>query len=131
MSTEVAQFRGTVHCRRSAQGPLGLELTGRTVEGDEAQTVAFSGAALPPDLPDVLENVVVVSTAQREFRLLSAGGAWSVAAAAVHVHTDLSAPFYRAIPPQPAPLARRLLFATALTLARTRPGLLLLRALRR
>ncbi len=131
MSTEVAQFRGTVHCRRPPHGPLELELTGRTVEGDEEQMVAFSGATLPSDLPDVLENVVVVSTGEREFRLLSTGGAWTITAAAIHAHTNLSAPFYRAIPPQPAPLARRLLFATALTLARTRPGLLLLRALRR
>jgi hypothetical protein len=131
MPTQVAQFRGTVHCRREPRGPLGLELTGRAIGADAEQSVAFSGAAAPGDLPEVLENLVVVRTGEREFRLLSAGGAWTLTAAAVHVHTDLSAPFYKAIPPQPAPLARRLLFGTALFLARTRAGLMLLRALRR
>jgi hypothetical protein len=131
MLTQVAQFRGTVHCRRAPQGPLGLELTGRTLERGAEQIVAFSGVTAAADVAEVLENVVVERVAAREFRLLSAGRTWSIAAAAVHVHTDLSGPFYRAIAPQPAPLARRLLFGTALALARTRPGLLLLRALRR
>jgi hypothetical protein len=49
----------------------------------------------------------------------------------VHLHRDLAAQFYRAIPPRPAPWAKRVFWRLVLGLAASRAGLALLRALRR
>ncbi len=56
---------------------------------------------------------------------------WVIAAAAVHLHHEIAAQFYRAIPPRPVPPSRRWLWRIVLALAATRAGLAVLRALRR
>ena len=131
MAEKVAQFRGTVTCLRTPQGPLGLTLTGRAADaaGEEIQ-VAFAGAA-PADLPERLEDAVIERGAPGEYRIASGARAWTVAARSVHLHREIAAAFYRAIPPRPAPLARRVLYGVMLELARSRAGIALLKALRR
>ncbi len=127
----VARFRGAVTCVRTPRGPLGLTLTGRTADhpGEEIQ-LAFAGTA-PADLPERLEDAVIERVRPGEYRIASAARTWTVAARSVHLHRDVAERFYRAIPPRPAPRARRMLFGVMLGLARSRVGIELLKALRR
>jgi hypothetical protein len=127
----LARFSGAVTCARSSHGPLWLTLTGRTVEHpDEATQLAFAGIA-PADLPDRLEDAVVERTRPGEYRIASAARVWTIAARSMHLHREVGERFYRAIPPRPAPLVRRMLFGAMLRLAGSRAGIALLRALRR
>ncbi len=131
MPALVAQFRGTVTCLRTSPGPLGLTLSGRTADPPGEQlALAFAGVA-PADLPERLEDAVVERAEPGEYRIAGAARAWTVAARSVHLHREVADGFYRAIPPRPAPLARRMLFGAMLGIARSRAGIALLRALRR
>jgi hypothetical protein len=127
----VAEFRGAVRCRRPAHGPIGLELSGRTGDASgEELTLAFTGTA-PADLPETIADALVERSGEAEFRVRSATRTWVVAAGAVHAHRDVGAAFYGAIAPRPAPFLRRLLLRTALSIAGSRAGLAVVRALRR
>lgn len=126
----LAAFTGAVRCARSAEAPIGLELSGRDAATGEPLTLAFAGNA-PADLPEMLEDAVVEQSGEAQFHVRSGARSWGVAARAVHAHRDVSAAFYRAIPPRRAPLMRRLLLRTALGIAGSRLGLALVRALRR
>ena len=127
----VARFSGTVTCGRSSRGPLGLTLTGRSAdaEGEEIE-VAFAGAAAS-DLPGRLEDALIERVGPEEYRVASAGRLCTIAARSVHVHREIADAFYRAIPPRPAPLGRRVLYGVMLRLAGSRAGMALIRALRR
>jgi hypothetical protein len=126
----LVRFRGAVSCRRAAHGPLGLTLTGTGADppGEEL-SCAFAGLA-PADLPAQLEDAVVTRAAPGEYVVASGARTWRLAARSLHVHREVAKEFYRAIPPRPAPLLRRALFGAMLTLARSRAGIALLRALR-
>ncbi|HXY95773.1 MAG TPA: hypothetical protein VEH00_02285 [Steroidobacteraceae bacterium] len=127
----VVRFTGAVTCTRRSHGPLGLTLTGRTADHpDEEIQLAFAGAA-PADLPERLEGAVVERSGPGAYRITSAVRTWTVAARSVHLHREVAERFYRAIPPRPAPLMRRVLFGMMLSLARSRAGIGLIRALRR
>jgi len=126
----LATFRGAVSCQRTAD-VLGLTLRGDTTEAPgEATALAFSATA-PADLPDTLVDPVVEWLSEGQYRIASAAGAWLIQAPSVHLHRDISAPFCRALPPRPAPLAKRVFWRLVLALAATRVGLAALRALRR
>ena len=128
---KVAEFRGTVRCRRVADGPLGLELIGLAADSrGEPLTLAFAGKA-PADLPETIEDAVVQQSGEASFRVTSGTRSWTLAAQAVHAHRDVGGAFYAAIPPRPAPFLRRLLLGTALRIAGSRAGLAVVRALRR
>ena len=127
----VARFTGAVACARSSRGPLGLTLIGRAADHpDEEIRLAFAGAA-PAGLPERLEDAVIERGGPGEYRIASGARAWTVTARSVHLHREVAGRFYRAIPPRPAPLVRRMLFGAMLGLARSRAGIALLRALRR
>jgi hypothetical protein len=49
----------------------------------------------------------------------------------VHLHREIAAPFYAAIPPRQPPWGKRLFWRVVLSLAATGAGLALLKALRR
>ena len=130
-AVSVARFSGAVACSRSPRGPLGLMLTGRTADHpDEQVQLAFAGLA-PADLPERLEDAAVERSGPGEYRITSAQRTWTVAAQSVHLHREVAARFYRAIPPRPAPFLRRVVFGSMLGLARSRAGIALIRALRR
>jgi len=130
MPERLATFRGAVQCRRAATVP-GLTLSGITTEAaGEPSALAFS-AAPPADLPDSLQDAVVDHLGGAQYRIGSGTRAWLITAAAVHLHREIAGPFYRAIPPRPAPWAKRLFWRAVLALAASRTGLALLRALRR
>lgn len=126
-AVRVAAFRGAVRCRRDPGGPLGIVLEG--FESGEPVCVAFSGAAAA-GLPDSLGDAVVERLGPTHYRIAAGARDWVIEAAAVHVHRDVSEAFYRALPPRPAPAARRLVLRLALRLAGSRAGLAVLRALR-
>lgn len=129
MSEPVARFAGAVSCERSS-GALRFTLSGSSADFPaQPLTVGFTSAA-PAGMPAALEDAVVVASAPGVFRIVSPAGEWTVAAAAAHVHRDVAAPFYRAIPPRRAPLAKRVFWRIVLILAGSRTGVALLRALR-
>jgi hypothetical protein len=49
----------------------------------------------------------------------------------VHLTGEIAAEFYRALPPRPVPAGKRFLLRVVFSLARSRAGFALLRALRR
>jgi hypothetical protein len=131
MSDPLVVFHGPVAVERASDAALGLTLSGTAGEaGGEPTVLAFSGAA-PGSLPGTLTNLTVAAAGAARYRLAGAGGQWQVAASATHLHHDVSAQFYRALPPRPVPVAKRCLWAVVLTVAKSRPGLALLAALRR
>jgi len=120
-----------VSCRRDASGPVGLTLVGWTSDHpDERVSLGFSGRA-PEGLPEVLEDPIVDRLDEKRYRISSAPREWVVEATAIHLHREMAATFYRAIPPRPAPWSRRLLWRILLGLAATAWGKKLLLALRR
>ncbi len=127
----VAAFRGGVSCRRDRSGPLGLTLIGWTLDHPEEKvSLAFSGPA-PDTLPDVLEDPTVDQIATGRYRIASTPREWIVEARAAHLHREIAAAFYRAIPPRPAPWGKRVFWRLVLGMAATAWGKRLLLALRR
>jgi hypothetical protein len=126
----LATFRGVVSCQR-ATDVLGLTLCGDTSEAPgEATTLAFAAAA-PADLPETLVDPVVERLGAQQYRIANSTCDWLVEARSVHLHRDISAQFYCALPPRPAPWAKRVFWRVVLALAASRAGLALLRTLRR
>jgi hypothetical protein len=125
--TEPLCFAGAVDCTRGS-GALGLTLSGRDAAG-QPLTVAFAAPA-PAGLPQQLRDACVSRAAPEAFRVSGAGGEWLLAAPLAHVHRDVGAAFYQAIPPRPVPVAKRLFWRAVLFLAGSRGGMALLRTLR-
>ena len=130
MPEPVVTFRGAVSCR-CAPGPLGLTLTGGTPERPGEPTALAFSAAAPAGFPDTLDNAVVERLGADQYRIASPPREWVIAATAVHLHREIAAQFYRAIPPRPVPRLKRWLWRVVLALAASRAGLAALRALRR
>lgn len=130
MPEPLVTFRGAVRCAR-APGPLGVTLIGATPERPGEPTALAFSAAAPAGLPDTLDNAAVEHLGGDWYRIYSAPREWVIAAAAVHLHREIAAQFYRAIPPRAVPLTKRWLWRAVLALAASRAGLALLRALRR
>jgi hypothetical protein len=130
MSELVAAFRGPVTCTRAAAVPA-LTLRGDSAQPPGGETaLAFSATALP-DLPDTLQDAVVERLGSGQYRIVSASREWLISAGAVHLHREIAARFFRAIPPRPVPWRKRLFWRVVLALAASRAGLAALRALRR
>ena len=130
MAELLASFAGEVSCARGAL-PLQLTLTGRTrAHPGEPTTVSFA-TTQSVSLPPALQNAQVERLAVGQYRIRAGDSEWLLAARGAEVHRDAGAPFYRALPPRPAPAGKRLLWRLMLALAASRAGLALLRALRR
>ena len=130
MPERVATFRGVVRCERASAVP-GLTLRGATAEeAEEPAALAFSGFA-PAGLPDHLEDATVEQIDATQYRIADRSGSWIIRASALHLHREIAEAFYRAIPPRRAPWTKRVFWRAVLVLAASRPGLALLRALRR
>ena len=130
MPEVLAAFRGPVSCTRAAGVPT-LTLRGNSARAPGAETALAFSAAAPPDLPDTLHDAVVERLGGGQFRIVSAAREWSFTASAAHLHREIGAEFYRAIPPRPVPWRKRLFWRAVLALAASRVGLAALRALRR
>jgi hypothetical protein len=124
----LAAFRGAVRCRRASNA---LTLSGPAGDSeDERLILTFIGSG-PVGLPDSLAAAEVLALDEHHFRIIAPAGSWQVEASSAHVHRDIDAAFYRAIPPRQAPLKKRLFWRFVLMLAGTRTGKRLLLSLRR
>ena len=123
----LAAFTGPVDCRRAESGPIGLMLIGRSADRPERIWLAFEGVA-PRDLPALIESATVQRTSAQHYQIASQERAWTLTAARVHLHRDVSAVFCAALPPRPVPLLKRLLWALGLIVAASPAGRWLIRA---
>jgi hypothetical protein len=128
MPETLVTFRGGVRCQRGMQT---LTLSGMTAESPGEETTLTFSAAAPSECPQALDDAMVERLEGAHYRIRSGTRAWSIEAEAVHVHREIAQAFYRAIPPRAAPWRKRLFWAVVLALAATRPGLAVLRILRR
>jgi len=118
----VIGFNGKVELRRNTSSPLGLTLVGKSADHpSEAAYVSFVMSP-PSDLPRELENVSVHRIDAAHYRLTSGGQSWLLSATGVHVHRDVSEAFYKAVPPRPVPLSKRLMWRIIVGLADTPIG---------
>ncbi len=126
----IAVFDGAVACARETGASPGVTLRGVSAgEPPEGLIVSLVGAD-GGQLPAVLEGARVVAVDESGYRIESPPQQWLLRARTVSVHRDARAEFFRAVPPRPAPLGKRLFWRAVLRLARSRAGLRLLAALR-
>ena len=130
MAEVLAAFRGRVDCR-CGPGALGLALAGVTAEHPQERTTLQFAAPAPLGFPATLEDARVEELGVGRYRIASASGDWLISARAVHLHREVAAQFYRALPPRPVPPGKRLFWRLVLALAASRAGLSILRSLRR
>jgi len=129
-SPQVVRFEGVVSCRRD-QGPLGLTLIGRTSDWpDELATLAFA-TAVPPDMPEALEDPSVERLDAGRVRISAGDRDWIVAARSLHLHREVATNFYRAVEPRAVPWQKRLFWRFVLALVARPAGRRLLLALRK
>lgn len=124
---QLASFQGLVACRRSANL---LTLTGAAADSAEDVLILTFIAPVAPQLPDRLTAASVCARDGGRYGIGSASSDWVVEATSVHVHRDIGSAFYRAVPPRPTPLKKRLLWRAVLALAASRAGKRLLWSLR-
>jgi hypothetical protein len=129
MPERLVAFRGAVSCQR-APGVLGLTLVGQAEPPGTRVALAFSAPA-PAGLPATLTDALVEALGGNRYRISSPPHSWLISAGAVHLHREIAADFYRAIPPRPVPLHRRMFWRLVVALAASRAGLAALRLLRR
>ena len=128
MPETLATFRGSVRCERDTRA---LRLSGVTAESPGEETSLILSGWGPGDCPDMLDDAVVEHLGGARYRIRCGARDWLIEAEAVHVHREIAGPFYRAIPPRPAPWRKRLFWRIVLALAASRAGLTALRMLRR
>jgi len=128
MPETLAAFRGTVRCELSMQTQT---LSGMSAASPGEETALTFSAAVPAECPATLEDAVVEHVEGAHYRIRSGTREWPVEAAAVHLHREIAARFYHAIPPRSAPWSKRLFWRAVLALAASRTGLAALKVLRR
>jgi hypothetical protein len=129
MSEVLARLGGAVSCTR-APDIATLSLHGVSADArPEETTITFSAPGVL-DLPATLADVLVERLGAHEYRISAAPRVWQFTARAAHVHREVAAQFYQAIPPRPVPAGKRLFWRTVLMLAANRGAFALLRKLR-
>lgn len=128
LGSPLAAFRGPVACTRTADT---LTLSGSAADSaDDRLILTFMSPSIA-DGPDSLTAATIRGIDERHYRITSASRDWTIEATSLHVHRDIGSAFYRAVPPRPAPLKKRLFWRLVLALAGTRAGKRLLLSLRR
>jgi hypothetical protein len=129
MSEVLARLGGAVSCTR-APDIATLSLHGVSADArPEETTITFSAPGVL-DLPATLADVLVERLGAHEYRISAAPRVWQFTARAAHVHREVAAQFYQAIPPRPVPAGKRLFWRSVLLLAANRGAFALLRKLR-
>jgi hypothetical protein len=126
--SQVAAFRGPVACRRTADS---LTLIGAAADSADDRLILTFISPSMAEVPDSLAAAIVRAVDEHHYRIASASGDLTIEAASLHVHRDIGSMFYRAVPPRPAPLGKRIFWRIVLALAGTRAGKRLLLSLRR
>jgi hypothetical protein len=129
MSEVLARLGAPVSCTR-APDIATLSLHGVSADArPEATTITFSAPAAA-DLPATLGAVLVERLSADQYRISAGTRVWQFTARAAHVHREVAAQFYQAIPPRPVPAGKRLFWRSVLMLAANRAAFALLRRLR-
>ena len=115
----LAVFRGPVSCRRSRNA---LILSGLATEPEPARLILTFLASDLPEVPASLAAAEVLVLDEHRYRLVTATRSWELATSSLHVHRDIAEAFYRALPPRPVPLRKRLFWRVVLALAGSRLG---------
>ena len=124
----LAQFAGTVTCVRSVGAAL--TLSGAALDAPaERLVLTFLGAATD-DVPATLAMARVVTVDEQTYRLESPPEYWMIRARALHVHRDVRAAFFQALPPRRVPRSKRLFWRVVLRFAARRGGRWLFAVLR-
>lgn len=123
-----AAFRGQVTCSRTADA---LTLSGAAADSAEDRLILTFGSSSIPDIPHSLTAANVRAVDAHHYRITSASGDLTLAATSLHIHRDIGKAFYRAVPPRPVPLGKRLFWRLVLWLAGSRTGKRVLSSLRR
>lgn len=129
MSEVLARLGGAVSCTR-APDIATLSLHGISADARPEETAITFSAPGALDLPATLADVLVERLGAHEYRISVAPRVWQFTARAAHVHREVAAQFYQAIPPRPVPAGKRLFWRTVLMLAANRGAFALLRKLR-
>ena len=125
----VAAFQGPVTCRRDGVS-AGVTLVGAPADSPGETLILTIIATVPRDLPGTLPAARVVALDGQRCRIESSPREWLLSVRAIYAHRDVGTAFYRAIPPRPVPLKKRLFWRLVLLLAGGRLGRRMLRALR-
>lgn len=108
-----------------------LTLSGSAADSaDDRLILTFISPSIP-DVPDSLTSAVIRAVDESRYQISSAARELIVEATSLHVHRDIGSAFYRAVPPRPAPLGKRIFWRVVLALAASSPGKRLLLSLRR
>ena len=129
MSEVLARLGAAVSCTR-APDIATLSLHGVSADARPEETTITFSAPGALDLPARLADVLVEHLGAHEYRISAAPRVWQFTARAAHVHREVAAQFYQAIPPRPVPAGKRLFWRTVLMLAANRGAFALLRKLR-
>ena len=124
----LAAFRDAVACRRTADA---LILSGAAADCVDDRLILTFFAPTAAEIPDSLTAATVHAVGAQRYRISSSATALVVEASSVHVHRDIGKAFYRAVPPRPAPLKKRVFLRVVLWLAGTRTGMRVLMSFRR
>lgn len=124
----LAVFRGPAACRRTDNA---LTLSGAAADSaDDRLIVTFVGRMMP-EVPRSVSGASIRAVDQHRYVIASESQELIVEASALHLHRDIGNTFYRAVPPRPAPLPKRIFWRVVLALAASRAGRRLLLSLRR
>ena len=126
----VAAFQGPVTCRRDDGVSVGVTLVGAAADSPGETLILTLIGMAPKDLPGTLPAARVVALDGQRCRIESSPREWLLSVRAIYAHRDVGTAFYRAIPPRPVPLKKRLFWRLVLLLAGGRLGRRMLRALR-
>jgi hypothetical protein len=124
----LAAFRGAVTCRRTANA---LTLSGSAADSADDRLILTFISSSPPDVSGSLTDVSVSAVDEHHYRITSASREVVVEAKSLHVHRDIGRVFYRAVPPRPVPVNKRLFWGVILWLAGSCVGKRVLFSLRR
>ncbi|HUA23573.1 MAG TPA: hypothetical protein VMA54_05625 [Steroidobacteraceae bacterium] len=124
----LAAFRGAVACSRTAGS---LILSGSAADSADDRLIVTLVSPSAPDIPASLTAVILTVAGEHRYRISSGSGDVIVEATSLHVHRDIGKAFYRAVPPRPVPLTKRLFWLLVLWLAGSRTGKQVLASLRR
>ena len=124
----LAAFRGTVTCGRTARA---LTLGGCAADSADDRLILTFISSSVPEITDPLTAVSVRRVGEHRYCISSPSREFELEASSVHLHRDIGRTFYRAIPPRPVPLTKRLFWGLVLRLAGSDTGKRMLAALRR
>lgn len=124
----LAVFRGPVACRRTGNA---VTLSGAAADSAHDRLIVTLIGGVIPDVPGSVSGASIRAVDQHHYLIAAQSQELIVEASALHLHRDVGNAFYRAVPPRPAPLTKRIFWRVVLALAGSRAGKRLLLSLRR